>query len=88
MPPLGMLAPLPNIPLVVGAEVVTILGAEMVTLPVIAVVIIAAPLVLRVTANIAAPPLILRCIAIISGPILCCTGASKGRESGPKYDSL
>jgi len=59
--PIGMIPPLPDISLVMGTEVITILGAEMVIRPAVIVVV----------AIICAPLLIVGPGAILSGPVLC-----------------
>jgi len=72
--PIGMLAPLPDVFLVMAAEVVTILGAETVLRSTIIVVvaIVRAPVLILivVVAIVRTPVLILRSTAIISVSVL------------------
>ena len=78
MPPVGMLAPLFDVFLVMGAEVFTILRAEMIVRPPLIVVI----------AIVRSPFLILRPATIIPGAVLRDTGARENRQSGSQHDSM
>jgi hypothetical protein len=72
-----MLSPLPDIFLVMGAEVFPILGAEVVLRPALIVVV----------AIVCVPSLILRSAAIISGPVLRHSCARESHQSGSQHDS-
>ena len=74
--PVGMLAPLPNIFFVMRAEMVTILGTEMVLRP---------PLVV-VVSIVRSPVLILSSAAIVSS-LLCNTTPRKDGESSSQHGS-
>jgi hypothetical protein len=83
MPPIRMLAPLPYVLLVVGAEVIPILGAEVVIRPAITMVI---AIVMMIT--IVRAPLILISATIIPGPVLRDRCARENRQGTAKHDSV
>jgi len=78
MSPIGMLAPLSDVFLVMPAEVVTILGTEMVLFPALIVVIAIVP----------ARSLSLRSATVVSGSILRHRCACENRQSGSQQDSM
>jgi len=77
MSPIGMLAPLIDIVRVMGAEVVTIFGAEMVLRPAFIMVAI-----------VPAPFLIFRSAAILSGSVLRDRYACESQNGGSKHYSI
>jgi hypothetical protein len=78
MPPIGMLAPLFDVLLVMGTEVVTVLGAEMVLRAALIVVVAIVP----------GPFLIFWPATIISGPVLRHSRACENQQSRSQHESM
>jgi len=84
MPPIGMLAPLSDVLLVMRAEVLTIFRAEMVLRPALIVVVA----IVVTVAIVRALSLILRSATMVPGALLRDRCACENRQSGSQHDSM
>ena len=78
MPPIGMLLPLLDVPLIMRGEAVTILGTEMILRTALVIVLM--------IAIVRAPISILSSAAIVSGSVLRQSGTSEDGQRGPSHD--